>query len=150
MLSIANISLPRSINHIGIVVKDLDAAIKSLSSVWRPGPWQFLELNETMNTLVPCEPFKNMVGQTTLGSLVVEINQPIEGRSIWSDFLRTHGEGLHHLGYSIDNYEKMLSMIEEQGIEVIAGGVFYGTRWFAFQIESTGIVMEYEDIASQP
>jgi hypothetical protein len=36
---------------------------------------------------------------TMLGSLMVELLQPVEGEGVYRDFLNEHGEGLHHLGH---------------------------------------------------
>jgi methylmalonyl-CoA/ethylmalonyl-CoA epimerase len=44
---------------------------------------------------------------TILGSLMIELLQPLEGRGIYRDFLDKHEEGLHHLGHvRVDNIDE--------------------------------------------
>ena len=35
----------------------------------------------------------------------IELIQPLEGRSIYSDFLQAHGPGLHHIRFSVEPFD---------------------------------------------
>ena len=41
-------------------------------------------------------PFSFRVAFATVGDASFELIAPLEGKSIYMDFLKTHGEGMHH------------------------------------------------------
>ena len=55
------------------------------------------------------------MGKTMWGKLEWELLQPLEGRSIHQDFLDAHGEGLHHLGFMVHDYEEAMEKMAGAG-----------------------------------
>ncbi len=51
------------------------------------------------------------------GSMEFELIQPLEGESVLQDFLDTKGEGLHHLGIDVKNYDEVVRKISEEGFK---------------------------------
>ena len=86
-------ALPSSL-QIGVVVKDIDETTKFLSSIWGLDPWDIKELTYTKDNLIVGEPFKIKVVYANLGAAKLELIQPLEGKSIFSEFLKAKGEGL--------------------------------------------------------
>ena len=97
-------ALPSSI-QIGVVVKDIDETTKFLSSIWSLGPWDIKELTYTKDDLVAGEPFKIKVAYANLGAAKLELIQPLEGKSIFSEFLTARGEGLFNLNFRLSNLQ---------------------------------------------
>lgn len=137
-----------SLDHIGVVVKNIDKTIEFLSSTWGLGPWQVVEAVEhykdemKIDELEVGEPFRLKLAFAKLGPTVVELLQPLDGKSVYSIFLETKGEGLHHIAFSVSNWDDVASELEEHGAKVIAGGFVEGKRWAYFNTKPGGIIVE--------
>ena len=121
-----------NICQVGMVVRDLDASIRKFESLGI-GPWQRFgfDASEVPGTLYRGKPadFKLKVAMTRLGSWELELLQPVEGDSIYDEFLEEHGEALHHLGAFFDNAEDYWAAYNEfikRGMEPIMGGPIPG------------------------
>jgi len=136
------VALP-SPSHIGLVVKDMDKTIEFLSSLWGLGPWQSFEYAPRQEELTVGKPFRQKVAQAKLGSTALELVQQLEGGGPWPEFLETNGEGLHHIAFTISNYDEMVARLQARGGRVVAGGIFQGKRWCYFATEPGGMVVEF-------
>ena len=119
--STGGISLP-PLDHIGLIVKDLKKTTEYLSSTWGAGPWHIHESIEYykeeigIDELDVGEPFGLKEAQGKLGAEMLEVIQPTDGkRSVYSKFLEANGQGLHHLAYTVPNWEEMVSYLLEHG-----------------------------------
>jgi len=141
------VALP-SPNHIGVVVEDADKTAEFLSSIGI-GPWQTFEFSPIKDELLVGEPFTLKVTWARLGPgpIVVELLQPIEGRSLWSQFLETNGEGAHHIAFSVSNWDEMVSKLKQQGGKMVAGSICEGKRWCYFDTKPGGIIIELMDFS---
>jgi methylmalonyl-CoA/ethylmalonyl-CoA epimerase len=127
------VKLP-SPNHLGIVVKDIDQATEYYSSIFGWGPFQVQEVDMKMFPFTfRGQPgsgrFKVAIAQ--LGSIVVELFQVLEGETPYTDFHRKKGEGIHHLGFQVDDFDGALAALTQEGIEPIFHGRF-GEQAFAY------------------
>ena len=110
-------------SHIGVVVKDRDKTMEFLHSNWGIGPWYPADVSIDKEQMIVGEPFRPKIAHAKLlESLLVELIQP-EGMSVWSEFLETHGEGLHHIAYNVSNWHEMVSKLEAHGARMIVGAV---------------------------
>jgi len=110
-------------NHIGIVVKDMDQAIRYYSSLFGWGPFQVQEADMKMLTFrgrPGSGRFKIAYGPSD--SIVIELFQVLEGESPYAEFFREKGEGMHHLGFQVDDFDKALAHLAEEGIQPIFHG----------------------------
>jgi len=134
--------------HINAVVKDIDKTMEFLSLIWGLGPWQVMEFTIDKDDLLVGEPCSIKLAGAKLGPTILELIQPVVGRSIWSEFLETNGEGLHHIAFSVPNWDEMVSKLQEQGGRMVAGGFVdkkTGMRWCYFDTKPGGIVLEFEE-----
>lgn len=70
-----------------------------------------------------------------LGDMQLELIAPVRGRSLYDDFLRTHGPGLHHVcveAQDPEDYEAMLDDAAKRGVEIVGRGVMPGGMAFAY------------------
>jgi catechol 2,3-dioxygenase-like lactoylglutathione lyase family enzyme len=92
---------PLPISQIAIVVKDMDDALESYHRVLGWGPWNVYEHTPPSlhDTYVRGEPVEyTMLGaECHVGPVDVELLQPLEGPSIYKEWLEEHGEGMHHI-----------------------------------------------------
>jgi len=134
-----------ALSHVGIVVKDVDKTIKFLSSIWDIGPTQTIVYSPSKEELIVGEPFTAKIGSVNLGTVMLELIQPLEGESIWSDFLKAKGEGVQHIAFGVSNYDEVVSKLQEQGNKMVVGGSYEGVRWCFFDTKPGGILVEFRD-----
>ena len=130
-------------NHISVVVEDIDKTMEFLSSTWGLGPWQTVEVSLGKDELMVGGPFRQRVARAKLGPIALELIQQLEGGGPWPEFLKTKGEGLHHIGFSISNWDEMVSKLKQQGAKMVAGGIYKGKRWCYFDTKPGGILVEF-------
>jgi len=131
--------------HISVTVKDIDKTTEFFSSIWGLGPWLTLEYSPKKDEINIGEPFRIRGAWARLGPVVLEVIQPIEGRSIWSQFLETKGEGLHHICFIVSNWDEVVSRLQEQGCRMLAGGIFLGKHWSYFEVNPGGLIVEISE-----
>ncbi len=144
-----------SFDHVGVVVKDIDKTAKFLSSVLGMKPWRTFETVEyykeelNANELGVGEPFKLRTSFARLGGVLVELLQPLGGKSVYSKFLETKGEGLHHIAITVSNWDELVSKLQKEGSKLIAGGFTdEGKRWAFLDTPGREIMVEpLEDFA---
>jgi 4-hydroxyphenylpyruvate dioxygenase-like putative hemolysin len=116
------------ITQVAVVVKDLRATMKNYHEVMGWGPWSVYEHKPP--ALHDIQVRGKPIHYTMLGAEVhcdpidFEILQPLEGPSIYKEFLKEKGEGLHHVAVvnSAENVHKALADFNDQGIEVLMSG----------------------------
>ena len=87
----------KKIDHIGIVVADLAEAAKTYAQ-----NLSLTYLHEEENEAYHCK-----IGFFRCGEVLIELIEPTgEGPS--KRFLQTHGEGLHHICYEVDDISEAL------------------------------------------
>ena len=138
-------------SHIGVVVKDLDRSAEFLSSIWgyRPGqtmfglrPRQIREVSCCKDEVLAGEPFRYKWGWTNVGPIVVDLLQPLDENSIFAQFLKTTGGGLHHIALEVSNWDEEVAQLQEQGSRMIAGADEEGLRYCYMDTGPAGIVIE--------
>jgi len=124
------------VDQIGIVVKDMEATMKSYEKMFGIEPFP------TVESAVDSAKLK--IGLFQLGEVQIELIQVLGGETIHSKFLEKRGEGLHHLGFFVEDIEKELARLEKGGIKVLERGTVLGVVKFAYlDTEKTlGVVLE--------
>ncbi len=113
-------------SHMGIVVKDLEQAVPYYESLFGWGPFRArtMDLKRFPGFFFRGQPaacrFRVAIGQS--GSMVVELFQPLEGESPYAEFARARGEGLHHLGFHIDDVDGAVAALAQEGIVPVFHG----------------------------
>jgi hypothetical protein len=128
------------------VVKDVDKTVKVLSSTWGLGPWEILEYAPSDNELKTGEPYRIKLAFTSLGSARLELIQPLEGKSIWSEFLETKGEGIQHIAFMVSNWDEMEPKLQAESANIVADGIISGgKRWRYYRTDTGGITLQLEE-----
>ncbi len=124
------------VDQIGIVVKDMEATMNFYEKMFGIEPFPTVE--SAVNSA------KLKIGLFQLGEVQIELIQVLEGETIHSKFLEKRGEGLHHLGFFVEDIEKELARIEKGGIEVLERGTVLGVVKFAYldTEKRLGVVLE--------
>jgi len=102
----------KKIAQIAIVVKDLDKTVEYYWNKLGIGPWCFSELGPGLDKECygePCE-FSFKIASAKIGSLMLELIQPVSGETPQMKFLKARGEGLYSLGIFIDDIAQLEDM----------------------------------------
>ena len=122
--------LPLNISNadqVGIVVKDLDVAMEQFKFLLGVENFDVVDWpkpgSDPESTYYgkPAQ-FKLRIGFTQLGKLQLELIQPVKGKSIFTDFLETHGPGLHHIRFSEKDFNQKVEQLQKAGVQMISSG----------------------------
>ena len=102
----------QSVDQISFAVKDIDSIIEAWERLYGIGPWTF---SENGGTDAKGRPWKIRMAFAYIGPLQIELVQCTEGRIFQSRFLDTWGEGLHHIGFYVDDVDGEAKNLVEQG-----------------------------------
>ena len=102
--------------QIGIVVRDLDAAVKRYVEDYGIGPWTFFDVDPAKAPDLrmgdgPIAATRNAT--TKVGSVWWELTQPMGEDDIFARFLKERGGGVHHIAVKARDYEGALAMQTE-------------------------------------
>jgi methylmalonyl-CoA/ethylmalonyl-CoA epimerase len=108
----------RSIDQIGIVVRDVDKVIESWTKLLGVGPWEIREMETTDRA---GNKAKTRLGFTNIGSVQIELIQSVEGKTFYADFLEEHGEGIHHVCVRVDDLDAATANLGKKGVKLLFG-----------------------------
>lgn len=139
------------VTQIAWVTADIDATEQFLSAGFGVGRWT--RMNDIHFAPDSCtlrgEPadFTIHVSITYVGDLQLEVIQPVRGASIYAEFLESHGPGLHHVCFEVDDMGQALAGAAELGFSVHqAGSMMGGAMDFAY-IDGTAAGAPYVELA---
>ncbi|MDT7872743.1 MAG: methylmalonyl-CoA epimerase [Sulfolobaceae archaeon] len=104
----------QNIDHIGVVVEDIDKAIKFYTTTLG------MKLVHREDLLDRGIKVAFLTG--TNGETAVELLEPINHEDMnntVAKFLKTKGPGLHHLAVKVENIEKSLKELESNGLQLV-------------------------------
>ena len=145
------ITQKRKITQIGVLVSDIYKAMDNWMYEHEVGPWElYRHSKEKLQNVVYKEglcsdSFEFYTAGAMMGDIQLEIMQPIQGIPFYSDCLRQKGDGLHHFKEVVpdDVFEDVLEYYKEQGMEILFGGEFFGSKfYFVDSLPRLGMLLE--------
>jgi methylmalonyl-CoA/ethylmalonyl-CoA epimerase len=130
--------------QVGILVSDVEQAARKLEKLIGIGPFQILEPEYRDLTLHgrPAR-FKIRIALAKAGPIQIELMQPLSGETIYDEYARRKGYGLHHLAIRAENMNESITEMKARGFKVIQSGNRPGTKWAYLDTEEqTGIIFE--------
>jgi|SRR5664280_234337 len=100
---------PSHIEHIGIAVSNLAAAINLYESLFG---LKCYNIEEVPDQKVKTAFFK-------VGDTKIELLESTDPESSIGKFIATRGEGIHHIAFAVDDIEKQLKHAEDTGVKLI-------------------------------
>jgi hypothetical protein len=137
MNQLEGIKLP-GLGQIGMVVYNAEKTMEHFKNLGI-GPWMLWEGTPefTIEKTGPVNASLKIL-MAYSGSVQIELIEVTSGRSYYNDTLDKR-EGLHHLGYMVNNLEKRIEECRTAGIEVLQRG----------QIKSKGFTVDYAYMDTQ-
>ena len=124
-LTMRNLPNGATIRQICLVVRDLESAMVQWSALGI-GPWRVHDLgpNWVNEMTFRGQPQRTAVKYAAAdsGSLNFELIQPGNEPNVYTEHLEMRGEGLHHLGYFVEDIEMAISEMQALGYEVVQTG----------------------------
>jgi methylmalonyl-CoA/ethylmalonyl-CoA epimerase len=99
----------KSIDHIGIAVKNLDETISYYTTI----------LGCTLLRIEEVDSEKVRVAFIDAGNVKIELLEPLDESSAIHSFIEKRGEGIHHIAFSVLNIEERLKEMKEKGIRLV-------------------------------
>lgn len=97
------------IDHIGMAVTDLEAAIAGYRAQFDVADWQIGELPE-----------RHMrVAFARIGGSAIELIAPTGPAAAFSRFLAERGPGMHHIAYRVSDLDAALATLRRRGVRLI-------------------------------
>ena len=132
-------------DHIAVVVKDVEKTTEFLSSTLGIGPWD-ISKNLFFKEMFVGQPFSVHAAHAKLGSVVLELLQPLGKGSLWGQFLESKGGGLHHIAFKVSNWDEMVAKLQEQGSKMVLSAINpWGKRFCFFETKPGGILVEFDE-----
>ena len=133
--------------HIAVVVSDIEKVLKTYCRLFQtemPAIKQ-TAVPETANVRYKGLPTPARAKQSFLqfGRIRVEFLEPDEHDSTWREYLDRHGNIVHHIAFNVEDMGKALSVLEEEGMEVIQSGNYNGGKSAYIESENElGVMLE--------
>ena len=144
----------KGLHHIGVVYKDFSKVVEKIKDLYGMPNINIVEAIIEVNTNIKelTKPLKIKVGFATFGNTMIELFEPLDDNSIYSEFLETIPEGgIHHVGILVENIDEELKKWDSKGIKRIISGILPTNRFVYYDTrEMFGYVTELLDNVSPP
>lgn len=143
------------ITQIAFVVEDLDDGMDRFGGLLGVEPWEIYRFEPPRLTdrtyRGESHEYSMALALTEVAGTMVELIEPLEGESIYTEHLDEHGEGLHHIAcFAFDDLEAVIDEFESAGMGVIQSGTFgpenadEGVEFYYFDTaaELNGVIFE--------
>lgn len=134
---------PDSLCQIGIVVNSVDETVKYFEEEFGFGPFDIRQVEYPSATYYgETAGYRGKRGFFNLGPIQIELIELVDGKTIHEEFLKEHGEGIHHIGFSVQDIEQSKKNAEKAGFSVTQGYTRPDGTGFAYlNTEKTGGVI---------
>jgi methylmalonyl-CoA/ethylmalonyl-CoA epimerase len=139
-----------ALQQVAFVVKDLEAGLKFFSKTMGIPRFYVIDdfgMKATEKVFRGRQADHNFkLALAYSGDTQIELIQHLSGETCYKEFLERRGEGLHHLGFFLDDlgrYQAALKALAAAGYPVLMSGCFGNTSYTYFDTEvAIGSIME--------
>jgi methylmalonyl-CoA/ethylmalonyl-CoA epimerase len=141
-------ALVTGLDHVGIAVADLDAAI-----AWYHDHLGMIVLHEEVNDDQGIREAMLSVRGAPVGSAQVQLMAPLDDSSVIAKFLDKRGPGIQQLAYRVSNLDELTKRLEAQGARVLYDAPRRGTANsrinFIHPKDAGGVLIELVEPAAE-
>jgi methylmalonyl-CoA/ethylmalonyl-CoA epimerase len=129
--------------QVGVVVKDLDKVVERLVSLGI-GPFTPMTIPDDAEQWFRDKPLdaKFKISGAKLGEIVLELIQPVEGKSPHQEFLDSQGEGIQHIAFAVDDLDREVAKLTKKGVSVLLSANLRNVRVAYLDLGAGGLVIE--------
>ena len=134
------------INQLGYVYKDIEKQAMIMENMSGVSKFTIFDpVDVKINYRGENKTIKMKAGFGTLyDDTQIELLQPVEGDSIYNEFLNQGREGFHHILYIVDDLQAVIDKYKEAGIEVIQSGKVMTSSYAYMDTEELmGLIIEF-------
>jgi methylmalonyl-CoA/ethylmalonyl-CoA epimerase len=126
------------ISQVAMVVSDLEASMRAYNELHGWGPWNVYryEPPRLRDLRIRGEEADGVAwigGEAEVGSVWVELLQPLGEDPVFGAWLAAHGEGVHHLGYwarTFDEADRIHERLAQEGAAELLSAWIDDVRFF--------------------
>jgi methylmalonyl-CoA/ethylmalonyl-CoA epimerase len=119
--------------QVALVVRDLEASMKTYVERYGIGPWEIYEFNpDTVeNMRAHGDPLESSwrLALARVGGVMWELIEPLDDHSTYAEFLAEHGEGVHHIGMAGTAFDGTLAEFDSEGRVPLLSGRYRGVEF---------------------
>ncbi|NMB61530.1 MAG: hypothetical protein GYA18_04235 [Chloroflexi bacterium] len=116
--------------QIAIIVPDVEKTAAHYMHLFGIGPWHFYTykkpLLKHMTYYGKPANYVMRIALSYFGPTRIELIQSIAGESIYTDFVREHGYGVHHIGLVVADMDRALQDATSAGLTMTMDGAGFG------------------------
>jgi catechol 2,3-dioxygenase-like lactoylglutathione lyase family enzyme len=113
---------PARLYHVAICVRSVADTARYYAEKLGIGPFEFRDVNFATATFHGGPGgYRGKRAFAQLGPVTLELMEHVDGKSIHEGFLADKGEGLHHLGFEVDDLAASVHEAERRGLRVTQG-----------------------------
>lgn len=113
---------PARLYHVAVCVRDVAETARYYEEKLGIGPFEFKDVNFATATFHGAPGgYRGKRAFAQLGPVMLELMEHVDGKSIHVGFLDDKGEGLHHLGFEVDDLAASVAEAERRGLRVTQG-----------------------------
>ena len=133
------------IGQLGYVYQDIEKQAKVMENLYGVSKFiVFDPVDVKVNYRGVDKTIRMRGGFGTMYDTQIELLQPVEGESIYNEFLNQGKEGFHHICYTVDNMQAVINEYKEANINVIQSGKLMGGSYAYMDTEETlGMIVEF-------
>ncbi len=139
--------------QIGFVAKDAGRVARKLAEITgiTPGDPILTDSVEKAHTNFRGDPSSARAKLIffNMGQVSIEIIEPVGGPSTWREFLDKHGDGVHHIAFTVKSTKETAAGLSAYGIPTVQSGIFEGGSYVYCEAEKElGVILELLDSTS--
>lgn len=141
------VPVPVALHHACYIVEDLEGTARRLSKSFGIGPWTIWTLAPQKCVLHGRDArFSFRIALATVGGGVFELVSPLEGPSVYREYLAERGDGFHHVCFTYASAEEVLAVkdsLRREGREIVQEGSTPGVfEWAYVQLDELASAIE--------
>ena len=149
----------KEIKQLGIVVEDAEATAKKYWDLFGIGPWMLVDFKPpqvkdcTLHEIkiTDIDNFHVKAALADLGDMQIELLEPVSGPTTYLEFLKTCGQGIHHVSFGeTQDHNEVVSILKNHHIEIEMDGILGNAIRFTYMATQKDLGTIYEVIKTDP